>query len=79
MPLFDVKCNECEKVEEVFKRFDAEWTCSECGGECTTLYPAVKGITRAKQPYDYLDSGPPRSKRIKSFANDRRKGGKDTT
>jgi hypothetical protein len=44
------------------------------------LMPGVKGILGfEKKPYDLLDGPIPGAKRIKSFANDRRKGGKDTT
>lgn len=79
MPIFDIKCLKCNQVTEVFKRYEADYPCPECKGETVTLPPAVKGIGRAKKPYDYLNGPIPDSKKIKSFANDRRKGGKDTT
>lgn len=43
--------------------------------------PAVKGIDRAKDPFDLIGASAkiPSAKAIKSFAHDRRKGGKDTT
>lgn len=77
MPKFDVRCNECNHRAEVSKAYHDPLECSECGGETTTLMPGVKGIHGfGKQPYDYLDGPVPEPKKIKSFANDRRKGGR---
>ncbi len=80
MPKFDIRCLnlKCEHQAEVFKAYAAKAECSQCGGECITLMPNVLGIHGfGKQPYDYLDGPVPDSKPIKSFAHDRRKGGKD--
>lgn len=82
MPLFDVRCEDCQHREEVSKAFHDPATCPECGsGNTKTLMPAVKGIDRAKDPFDQIGMGQkvPDPKSIKSFAHDRRKGGKDTT
>ena len=77
MPKFDVKCNVCDLVIEVTKDFHATLACEVCGNEMLTLMPGVKGIHGfGKQPYDYLDGPVPEPKKIKSFANDRRKGGR---
>jgi len=46
-----------------------------------TLMPRVQGIDRAKDPFDLVGMGQKVAspKKIKSFGNDKRKGGKDTT
>ena len=78
MPIFDIRCQECLHQAEVFKAFDTPAECSQCGGKTITLMPSVSGIHGfGKQPYDYLDDPVPDAKPIKSFAHDRRKGGKD--
>ena len=81
MPLFDVKCDKCGHIWEEMKRYDEEsQECSECGSNFTrTLPPLFQTKLRAKDPYEYLDGPIPDSKPIKSYANDRRRGGKDTT
>jgi hypothetical protein len=77
MPKFDVKCNVCNIVIEVTKNFQDTLACEQCGNEMLTLMPGVKGIHGfGKQPYDYLNGPVPDPKKIKSFANDRRKGGR---
>jgi len=82
VPRFDVRCKnpKCLHQVEVSKGFDDQVVCELCGHETKTLMPGVTGIHGlGKQPYDYLDGPIPDSKKIKSFAHDRRKGGKDTT
>lgn len=75
MPTFDVKCKECKHQAEVSKAYHDPLECSECGGETITLMPGA-GVLVRKQPYDYLDGPVPDAKKIKSFAHDRRKGGR---
>lgn len=78
MPVFDIRCLGCNQVTEVWKRFDEPYTCPVCGcGETKTLPPAVKGLPVETDPFEQRigDTNKP----IKSFANDKRRGGKDTT
>lgn len=78
-PLFDIRCRICDHTTEVRKRFVESYPCPKCGGETKTLLTAFKRIEKAKDPYDLISTGSPPSPRpIKSFANDKRKGGKDT-
>ena len=77
MPKFDVRCTECSYEAEITKAFKDTHACPDCGATTKTLMPGVKGIHGfGKQPYDYLNGPVPDPKKIKSFANDRRKGGR---
>lgn len=84
MPRFDVRCLEegCGHTWAQSKPFD-EWVqCPRCySGNTKTLMPRVQGIDRAKDPFDLVrkDMSLPSSKKIKSYANDRRKAGRDST
>jgi hypothetical protein len=64
----------------VSKKWEESVACPECGQATTTLMPQMKHH-KAKDPFDMINghAGIPDSKKIKSYANDRRKGGKDTT
>lgn len=78
MPLFDVKCDNCGKQWEQMKKWEDLAQCPECGSiNTTTLMPLMKH-KRAKTP-DEMMGRIPDSKPVKSFANDRRRGGKDTS
>lgn len=82
MPRFDIRCQRCNHEWAASKAFDAEIACPECGSiATTTLMPRVQGIDKAKDPFDLVHGGMslPGSKKIKSYGNDRRKGGKDST
>lgn len=80
MPIFDVKCEQCGEVEEVLKAYAAKYKCKKCGGDTKHLVSAPKAFLGFDyRPYDALDRRIPDTKPIKSFANDKRKGGKDTT
>lgn len=83
MPLYDARCNDCgETYEWSGPSYLAPGKCTHCGSDDTRIVWLPGGtpsIDRAKDPYDLLDGRIPDSKPIKSFANDRRKGGKDTT
>ncbi len=82
MPKFDVRCNQCNHMWEAFKAFGVVVACPQCqSGDTKTLMPRVQGIERAKQPFDLVGMGQkvPDPRKIKSFGNDKRKGGKDTT
>ena len=79
-PLWDEQCDKCQHVWEVRKNFnDPTSACPRCGSDFThtLLSPGIPYL-KAKDPYDLLDGRIP-SKPIKSYANDKRKGGKDTT
>ncbi len=78
-PLFDIRCKICDHTTEVRKTFEEPFECPRCGGETRTLLTAFKKLEKAKDPYDYIDGYHPDPKPVKSFANDRRRGGKDTT
>lgn len=78
-PLFDIRCRVCDHTTEVRKRFHEAYACPRCGGETKTLLTAFKSIDKAKDPFDLISTGsPPPSKPIKSFATDKRRGGKNT-
>jgi len=83
MPVYDAKCNKCEHVYEYRgPSHQAPGTCTACGSDDTRivwLSGSFPNTDTAKDPYDYLHGRIPDSKPIKSFANDRRRGGKDTT
>jgi len=81
MPVFDVRCEKCDEVTEVSKAFDALVPCPVCAHPVTkTLMPQMCGVSWRdnSNPFDDVDKGMslPDPKKIKSFANDRRKGGK---
>jgi putative FmdB family regulatory protein len=82
-PLFDVRCERCEHTFEERKEFnDESGPCPRCGSESThTLLSGGLAHRPAKDPYDLIGPGAsiPSSKKIKSFGNDRRSGGKDIT
>ncbi len=84
MPVFDVRCldPQCGEVTEVFKAFRDAYPCPVCKHPHTkTLMPLMRDQHKAKDPFDLVGPGAriPDSRPIKSFANDKRKGGKDTT
>jgi len=75
MPKFDVRCKICGHTAVVKKGYHDPHECSTCGEPTITLMPGA-GVLVRKQPYDYLEGPIPDAKKIKSFAHDRRKGGK---
>lgn len=84
MPLYDYRCEKCdhlwEQVVPASEVKDFAPECPECHSFFTNLvWTKVPVLDKAKDPYDYLHGYRPSSKPVKSFANDRRKGGKDTT
>lgn len=80
MPKFDLRCKTCHHEWEAFKAYADPAVCPECKSETTlTLMPLMRPLEKAKDPYDYLHGAIPSPKKVKSFAHDRRKGGKDTT
>lgn len=79
MPKYDTRCSACDHVyEHTRKSNEPVPACPECGGKSTVIWLAVNVLDKAKDPYDLLNGPIPSSRAIKSFANDRRKGGKDT-
>jgi hypothetical protein len=81
MPIYDERCTDdsCGHEQEVRRSYDADSPCERCGGSTRVFWKSVPHTSSACDPYDYLDGHIPASRPIKSFANDRRKGGKDTT
>ena len=84
MPTYDIKCEKCEHIFEAriaSAKFSAHLPeCPECTSNFTKIvWLTMPSIDRAKDPYDYLDGPIPSSRKVKSFANDKRVGGKDTT
>ena len=79
MPLYDQECDHCgHNFEERRPWDDTPADCPECRGPSHTIWKTVPMLDKAKDPYDLLHGPIPDSKPIKSFANDKRKGGKDT-
>jgi hypothetical protein len=81
MPKFDVRCLVCKEEWEAYKVYLDPTQCPQCGSDMTqTLMPKMKH-NKGKDPYDMITANThiPDSKPVKSFANDRRKGGKDTS
>lgn len=84
MPLYDYRCENClnqwEQQYPSSAALNDTPECPECGSQFTKqVWSVFPSADRAKDPYDYLETYRPPGKAIKSFANDRRKGGKDTT
>lgn len=83
MPLYDNECTQCGRQFELLQRFsEVPSACPSCGNADTTRLLSVNTapVHKAGKPYDALDrhqQAP--SKPIKAFANDRRKGGRDTS
>ena len=78
MPVFDCKCDKCGYIWEEVKSFSTPaCCCPECGSADTKTLMTLMKHHRAKDPYDYLNHTPD-ARPIKSFANDKRKGGKNT-
>lgn len=78
--VWDIYCRRCAELWEAWLRNDEDLPdCPKCGSEDTKRFPGGLKSHKAKDPYDYLNGPIPDPKPIKSFANDRRKGGKDTT
>jgi len=79
MPTYDKRCRDCGYESEERRRWDDPVSqCDHCGGECDTIYKTYPNYTRVKDPYDMLHGSIPDPKPIKSFAKDRRRGGKNT-
>ena len=81
MPTYDARCRDCDHLFEEQREWQGSASdCPSCGSTNTrTVWTRVPIIDKAKDPYDLLHGTMPDSKPIKSFANDKRKGGKDTT
>ena len=80
-PLHDWRCGRCDNTFEERGRAEDNPPCPSCGSVNTRMVFIRSAMVKAADydPYDALDRVIPDSKPIKSFANDRRKGGKDTT
>lgn len=81
MPLFDVKCMECEHQWEARKQFEELLDCPECQGKITTTLLGATRVNLQRLPMDNIHKSMslPGAKKIRSFGNDRRTKGKDTT
>lgn len=55
MPLYDVKCKRCGKVEERIAKVDEAVLCRECGGITHRLMPSSHVINMGVGPYGYYD------------------------
>lgn len=81
MPLFDVQCMECDHRWEAYKAYEDKLDCPECQGTITTTLLGCPRINLNRLPMDNIHKSMslPGGKKIKSFGNDKRRGGKDTT
>lgn len=81
MAKYDARCKECDHEFEEFRKWSEPCSpCPQCKSNNTvTIWKTVPILDKACDPYDKLDRVIPDSKPIKSYANDRRRGGKDTT
>lgn len=76
MTKFDVKCTACFHIWEEEKAYgDPEGDCPKCGSSFTKTILSGFCTPNTKQPYDYLATHR-EYKTIKSYANDKRKGGR---
>ncbi len=77
MPVFDSKCEKCGHIWEENKRYeDPSQDCPRCGSSFTHTILSGFHTPKSSCPYDALDRVVRDGKTIKSFANDRRKGGR---
>ena len=76
-PKFDVHCPKCDITWEVEKEFLHPLYC-KCGALTKTLLTGFK-YQRVKDPFDLVNKSMslPSSKKVVSYGNDKRKGGKD--
>ena len=78
MNKYDVRCTSCAaEYEELRRSGDPVTSCPVCDKPGRIIWKSVPILDKAKDPYDLLHGAIPDAKPIKSFANDRRKGGKD--
>lgn len=79
-PLHDWRCGRCDSTFEERGRVEDKPSCVRCGSEeVSMVFMAGPSIKRPpSDPYDALDRVIHDNKPIKSFGNDRRRGGKDT-
>jgi len=78
MPIFDLRCLEegCNHQWAASKAFNESILCPICySGNTKTLMPRVQGLPLEQDATRVGNI----DKKIKSFAHDRRKGGKDTS
>lgn len=62
---FDCKCDKCGAAWcDYIRPLDNAPLCPECGSGATHKLPGGLKHFKAKAPYDYLDKGPPDSKRV---------------
>lgn len=80
MPLYDERCDSCGHTAERRRAWrDQLLPCDDCGGICTVVWLTTPKFNEDRDVYDMLDGPLPDSRPIKSFAHDRRKGGKDVS
>jgi putative FmdB family regulatory protein len=81
MPIFDVRCLDCQHKWEAFKAYQEAVACPECQSTITKTLMSAPSVNLNRLPMDQIHKSMslPGAKKVKSFANDRRKGGKDTT
>lgn len=81
MPFFDYQCENCgHKWEWLGSYNERPAQCPNCNAYKIVRLPSIntKPVYKEGNVYDQLEKGLP-GVSIKSFANDKRKGGKDTT
>lgn len=66
MPVYDVRCKECNREWEVHRKYDApNPSCEACGCEdVVTIWKTVPSNHTEKDPYDMLDGKIPSGKKI---------------
>jgi len=81
MPMFNMRCNQCGHEWEASKAYEAKVSCPECDSLDTVTLLTGFNYTRVKSPMDLVHKSMslPSAKKIRSFGNDRRRGGKDTS
>jgi len=77
MILYDFRCEQCDHMwEEKIPMYEFAPECVKCGSNFTHKIHTKLNTVKQYEAYDALDRTIPDTKKIKSFANDRRKGGK---
>jgi putative FmdB family regulatory protein len=79
--MFDMKCEACDHIWEASKAYDDQLECPKCQSKETKTLLTGFRFQRVKDPFDLVHKGMhlPPTQTIKSYGNDKRRGGKDTT
>lgn len=81
MPMFDMRCDVCQHKWEASKAYQEQVDCPVCQAVETKTLLGGTSFTRVKDPMDRISKSMslPSAKKIRSYGNDKRRGGKDTT